>query len=47
MTFALIGDKLRISRGTAKSRAERAYQKLGVHDRAAAVTPARRMRILR
>ena len=47
MAFALIGDKLGISRGAAKSRAERAYRKLGVHDRTAAVTHARRMRVLR
>ena len=46
MTFALIGDKLGISRGAARSRAERAYRKLGVHDRAAAVKHARRLRVL-
>jgi DNA-binding CsgD family transcriptional regulator len=46
LTFALIGDKLGISRGAAKSRAERAYQKLGVHTRADAVQRAREFRLL-
>jgi DNA-binding CsgD family transcriptional regulator len=41
LTFALIGDKLGISRSAAKERAERAYKKLGVHSRAEAVGRAR------
>jgi DNA-binding NarL/FixJ family response regulator len=40
MTFALVADKLGISRSAAKERAERAYKKLGVHNRADAVTRA-------
>ncbi len=40
MTFALIADKLGISRSAAKERAERAYKKLGVHNRADAVARA-------
>jgi DNA-binding CsgD family transcriptional regulator len=40
LTFALIADKLGISRSAAKQRAERAYQKLGVHNRADAVDQA-------
>jgi DNA-binding CsgD family transcriptional regulator len=46
LTFALIADKLGISRGAAKNRAERAYKKLGVHTRADAVTRAHTLRIL-
>ncbi|CAM3954927.1 helix-turn-helix transcriptional regulator [Vreelandella rituensis] len=46
LSFALIADKLGISRGAAKSRAERAYKKLGVHNRADAVHRARTHRIL-
>ena len=42
LTFALIADKLGISRSAAKDRARRLYQKLGVHSRADAVTRARR-----
>jgi DNA-binding NarL/FixJ family response regulator len=41
MTFAVIADKLGISRSAAKERAERAYKKLGVHNRADAVARAR------
>jgi DNA-binding CsgD family transcriptional regulator len=41
LTFALIADKLGISRSAAKDRAGRIYQKLGVHSRAEAVTRAR------
>ncbi len=40
LTFALIADKLGISRSAAKDRAERIYKKLGVHSRAEAVTRA-------
>ena len=40
-TFAVIADKLGISRSAAKERAERAYKKLGVHSRAEAVSRAR------
>lgn len=46
LTFALIADKLGISRGAAKSRAERAYKKLGVHSRAEAVERARALRVV-
>jgi len=41
LSFADIADKLSISRGAAKERAERAYKKLGVHSRAEAVARAR------
>ncbi len=41
MSFAVIAEKLGISRGAARERAERAYKKLGVHSRADAVTRAR------
>ena len=44
--LALIADKLGISRAAAKNRAERAYKKLAVHDRAAAVKRARAIRVL-
>lgn len=46
LTFAFIADKLGISRGAAKSRAERAYRKLGVHSRADAVERARKLRVV-
>jgi DNA-binding NarL/FixJ family response regulator len=46
LTFALIADKLGISREAAKSRAERLYKRLGVHDRAAAVERARKLKVL-
>jgi DNA-binding CsgD family transcriptional regulator len=46
LPFALIADKLGISRQAAKSRAERAYKKLGVHSRAAAVQRAQELRVL-
>jgi DNA-binding NarL/FixJ family response regulator len=46
LSFALIADKLGISRGAAKMRAERAYKKLGVHNRADAVERARALRVL-
>jgi DNA-binding CsgD family transcriptional regulator len=46
LSFALIADKLGISRGAARSRAERAYKKLGVHSRADAVDRARTLRIV-
>jgi DNA-binding NarL/FixJ family response regulator len=46
LSFALIAYELGISRGAAKSRAERAYKKLGVHNRAAAVDRARSLRVL-
>ncbi len=41
LTFAVIADKLGISRSAAKERAERAYKKLGVHSRAEAVSRTR------
>ena len=43
LTFAVIADKLGISRSAAKERAERAYKKLGVHSRAEAVSRAREL----
>jgi DNA-binding CsgD family transcriptional regulator len=46
LTFALIADKLGITRGAAKMRAERAYRRLGVHTRAEAVQRARELRTL-
>jgi DNA-binding CsgD family transcriptional regulator len=47
MTFALVADKLGISRSAAKERAERAYKKLGVHNRADAVARARELGSIR
>ena len=46
MTFAVIADRLGISRSAAKDRAERAYRKLGVHSRADAVTRARELGLI-
>ncbi len=46
LTFALIADKLGISRSAAKDRARRVYQKLGVHSRADAVTQARALGLI-
>jgi len=46
LTFALIAGKLGISRSAAKERAERAYQKLGVHTRAEAVSRARALGLI-
>jgi DNA-binding CsgD family transcriptional regulator len=46
LTFALIADKLGISRSAAKERAERAYKKLGVHSRAEAVSRARALGLI-
>jgi DNA-binding CsgD family transcriptional regulator len=46
MTFAVIADKLGISRSAAKERAERAYKKLGVHNRADAVARAREIGLI-
>jgi DNA-binding CsgD family transcriptional regulator len=46
-TFAVIGDKLGISREAARQRAERAYKKLGVHSRAEAVSRARALGLIR
>ena len=46
LTFALIADKLGISRSAAKDRARRVYQKLGVHSRADAVTRARALGLI-
>ncbi len=47
MTFALVADKLGISRSAAKERAERAYKKLGVHNRADAVARARELGLIK
>jgi DNA-binding CsgD family transcriptional regulator len=47
MTFALLADKLEISRSAAKERAERAYKKLGVHNRTDAVARARELGLIR
>ncbi len=46
LTFALIADKLGISRSAAKERAERAYKKVGVHNRADAVKRARALGLI-
>jgi DNA-binding CsgD family transcriptional regulator len=46
LTFALIADKLGISRSAAKDRARRLYQKLGVHSRADAVAQARALGLI-
>jgi DNA-binding NarL/FixJ family response regulator len=45
--FSVIADKLGISRSAAKERAERLYQRLGVHSREEAVSRARELRMLR
>ena len=47
MTFALIADKLGISRSAAKDRAARLYHKLGVHTRAEAVARARALGLIK
>jgi DNA-binding CsgD family transcriptional regulator len=46
LTFAMIADKLKISRGAVKERASRVYKKLGVHSREEAVTAATKMGLL-
>lgn len=46
LTFAVIANKLGISRSAAKDRAERAYKKLGVHSRAEAVNRARELGLI-
>jgi DNA-binding CsgD family transcriptional regulator len=46
LTFALIADKLGISRAAAKERADRVYKKLGVHNRAEAVSRARALGLI-
>ena len=46
LSFALIADKLGISRSAARDRAARLYQKLGVHSRAEAVTRARALGLI-
>ena len=45
--FSVIADKLGISRSAAKERAERLYQRLGVHSRDEAVSRARELGLLR
>jgi DNA-binding NarL/FixJ family response regulator len=45
--FSVIADKLGISRSAAKERAERLYQRLGVHNRDDAVSRARTLGLLR
>jgi DNA-binding NarL/FixJ family response regulator len=45
--FSVIADKLGISRSAAKERAERLYQRLGVHSRDDAVSRARALGLLR
>ena len=45
--FSVIADKLGISRSAAKRRAERLYQRLGVHSRDKAVSRARTLGLLR
>lgn len=46
LSFALIAHKLGISRGAAKMRAERLYEKLDVHSRVQAVERARSLHVL-
>jgi DNA-binding NarL/FixJ family response regulator len=46
LSFAVIADKLGISRSAAKDRAQRVYKKLGVHSRAEAVDEARALKII-
>jgi DNA-binding NarL/FixJ family response regulator/predicted RNA-binding protein len=46
LSFAVIADKLGITRSAAKDRAERLYKKLDVHSRAEAVTRARNLGII-
>jgi DNA-binding CsgD family transcriptional regulator len=46
LTFAVISEKLGISRAAARQRAERAYKKLGVHRRDEAVTRARALGLI-
>ena len=46
LSFAVIANKLGISRAAAKERAERVYKKLGVHSRSEAVTRARALGII-
>ena len=46
LAFAVIADKLGITRSAAKERAERLYKKLDVHSRAEAVTRARDLGII-
>ena len=46
LTFAVIADKLGICCAAAKERAERAYKKLGVHNRADAVKRARALGLI-
>jgi DNA-binding NarL/FixJ family response regulator len=47
LSFAVIADKLGISRAAAKERVERAYKKLGVHSRADAVDRARELKLIK
>ena len=47
LPFAVIADKLGISRSAAKERAERLYKRLGVHSRADAVSRARALGLVR
>jgi DNA-binding NarL/FixJ family response regulator len=46
LPFSVIAAKLGISRSAAKERAQRVYKKLGVHNRADAVSRARELRLL-
>jgi DNA-binding CsgD family transcriptional regulator len=46
LTFAMIADKLKITRGAVKERASRVYKKLGVHSRKEAVAAAKKMGLL-
>jgi DNA-binding CsgD family transcriptional regulator len=47
LTFAMIADKLKISRGAVKDRAGRLYKKLGVHSREEAVEAAVELGLLK
>ena len=47
LTFAMIADKMGISRGAVKDRASRIYRKLGVHSREEAVNAAVELSVIR
>jgi DNA-binding NarL/FixJ family response regulator len=46
LSFAVIADKLGISRSAGRDRAERVYKKLGVHCRTEAISRARALGII-
>ena len=47
LTFAMIADRLKVSRGAVKDRAGRVYKKLGVHSREEAVEAAIELGLLK